>query len=253
MPVLLFPGAADVPRAEEWKARRMRCRFVAMTADIRRELETAGISGERIVEIPNGVEVPAARAEPGAKATALYVGNISQGAAHKAFDVLLEAWGKAVAMEPGMRLRICGAGEAGIWREHAGRCGCGDTVVFEGSVKDVAAVHRECGYIVLPSRREGMSNALLEAMASGLPAVVSDIPGNLAVVEDGRSGLAVPAGDADALAQAMVRMYRSPEMRAEMGRAARKRIEERFEIGGVAERLEGAYRAALGGREPAAG
>ena len=95
---------------------------------------------------------------------------------------------------------------------------------------------------MLPSRKEGLSNALLEAMASGLPSVVSDIPGNVAVVRDGVEGLVVPAGDVAALAEAMVKLYRSPELRDRMGSAARKTIEARFTISAVAEQLEAAYR-----------
>ena len=71
--------------------------------------------------------------------------------------------------------------------------------------------------------------------------MVSDIGGNVAVVEDGRNGLVVPVGDADALAGDLVRLYRDPELRRRMGREARARMEAEFAIGKVAERLEALY------------
>ena len=241
LPVLGFGAAADIPRQAEWRQRRMNCHFIAMTPAIAAALAAAGIPADRICEIPNGVELPEVPADPARQTAVLYVGNFTQGAAHKGFDVLFRAWGLAIAQEPGMKLRLCGAGETGGWQAFAQEQGCGDSVVFEGRVENIEDMHRQSGCLVLPSRKEGISNALLEAQAAGLPAVVSDIPGNLAVVRDGENGLVVPVGDAEALAQALVRLYRSPELRAQMGRAARARMAEHFAIEKITAQLEEAY------------
>ena len=253
--VLSWQGGGDVPWRAEWKRRRLRCRFFAMTPQIRQELEKAGIPAERIWEVPNGVELPAAAAtaRPESQAGAIYAGNFSQGAVYKAFDVLLRAWGMACRREPGMRLRLFGGGDPARWRLVAAREGCGDSVEFAGSTVDLQKEFAEAGFLVLPSRVEGLSNVLLEAQAAGLPAVVSGIGGNIAVVEHGRNGLIVPAGDADALAAAMVELYRSPAARAIMGRLARARVAAEFDIGKIAARLETAYRQALAQEASAAG
>ncbi len=245
LPVLGFGAAADIPRQAEWRQRRMNCRFIAMTPAIAAALAAAGIPAERICEIPNGVELPEVPADPARQTEVLYVGNFTQGAAHKGFDVLLRAWGLAVAQEPGLRLRLCGAGETSGWQAFAREQGGGDSVVFAGRVADIGARHRQAGCLVLPSRKEGISNALLEAQAAGLPAVVSDIPGNRAVVEDGVTGLVVPVGDAPALAAALVRLQRDPGLRARMGQAARARVARNFAIDRIAARLEAVYRVAL--------
>ena len=244
-PVLSNGYAPDTPWAQVWCDRRLKCRFIAMTDGIASDLEAAGIPGQQIVKIPNGVEIPAEAADPARNSDAIYVGNFTQGFEWKGFDVLFQAWGRAHRQEPGMRLYLYGRGDSRPWVAYAAEQGCGGSVVFAGETHDVWAAHRQCGFLVLPSRREGLSNALLEAMASGLPAVVSGIDGNRTVVKDGETGIVVPVGDVDRLAEAMVNLYRSPELRVQMGRAARARMEERFAMGKVAEMLESAYRGAI--------
>jgi len=245
LPVLGFGGAADIPRQAEWRQRRMKCHFIAMTPAIADALSMAGIPANQISDIPNGVDIPEIPAEPARHADVLYVGNFTQGAAHKGFDILFRAWGRAIAQEPGMRLRLCGAGETSGWQSYAREQGCGDSVIFEGRIENIGIMHRQAGCLVLPSRKEGISNALLEAQAAGLPAVVSDIPGNLVVVRDGENGIVVPVGDVEALAYALIRLFRSPELRADMGRAARTRMAEYFAIEKVAAQLEAVYTAHL--------
>jgi glycosyltransferase involved in cell wall biosynthesis len=244
-PVLVFADMPDVPWVTKWESRRMNCRFIAMTDGIARELAAAGIPEPCIARVPNGVEVPDEVAEPGRHTDALYVGNFTQGAGFKGFDVLFQAWALVHRQAPDMKLRLYGRGDTGTWTAYANECGCGNSVVFEGETHDIWAVHRQSGLFVLPSRQEGLSNALLEAMASGLPAVVSDIPGNTAAVRNGVEGIVVPVNDAEALAAAILKLLRSAELRAQLGRAARARVEASFAIGKVAERLEAAYRAAI--------
>ena len=228
-----------------WQVRRVKCRYIALTDAIGTALAATGVPPQRIAQIPNGVELPGELADPGRHAEAIYIGNFTQGDAHKGFNVLFKAWGRAIQTEPGMRLHLYGAGNTGEWEAFARAQGCGNSVVFKGPAGDVWAAHRQAGFLVLPSRREGMSNALLEAMASGLPAVVSDIPGNAAVVRNGVDGLVVPVDDADALAVAMLTLYRSPELRTRMGRAARERAQKEFSMETVVARLEQAYALAI--------
>jgi glycosyltransferase involved in cell wall biosynthesis len=78
-----------------------------------------------------------------------------------------------------------------------------------------------------------------------LPAIVTDIPGNTAVIQHGFNGLVVPVGDAVALARAIVEMHRSTELRERLGHAARQQAEARFAISRVAEQLEELYHTAL--------
>lgn len=238
---LVWPGMPDVPGLSHWKIRRLECVFLAISARTRASLEEKGISRMQIVDVHNGVEIPAYLTPAGQQADIIYVGNFTQGAAHKAFDVLLTAWGKVHNQEPSARLNIYGSGNVTPWRKYAEQAGCVDSVVFRGATDRVTDKLLGSGIFVLPSRLEGLSCALLEAQAAGLPAVVSDIEGNVEIVENGVNGIVVPVGDADALAAALVKLYRSPDLRLRLGQAARKRAEEVFAIEKVVVRLEKAY------------
>ena len=83
---------------------------------------------------------------------------------------------------------------------------------------------------MLPSLAEGVSNTLLEAMATGLPVIATRVGGNAELVDHGRTGEVVPADDVDALAQALVRMAADPARAAGMGQAGRAEVERRFSL-----------------------
>ncbi|MEZ5856404.1 MAG: glycosyltransferase family 4 protein [Hyphomicrobiaceae bacterium] len=117
---------------------------------------------------------------------------------------------------------------------------------YMGFTRDVAAVWRDGDIFVLPARsREGMPRALLEAAASGRPAIVSDVPGCRHFVTDGEEGLIVPPGDPVALADALERLARSPDLRRKLGQAARAKVLAGFTEAHVTAGLESAYRSLM--------
>jgi glycosyltransferase involved in cell wall biosynthesis len=98
-----------------------------------------------------------------------------------------------------------------------------------GFQRDAPAIIGACDVSVLPTlRREGLPKTVIEAMVYEVPPIVTDSGGSPELVEDGVSGLVVPPGDAVALADAMLRLYRDPDLRRSMGAAARHRIETHF-------------------------
>lgn len=99
---------------------------------------------------------------------------------------------------------------------------------FLGDRADVPDLVRACDLFVHPSHEEGFSNAILEAMAGGKPVVVYDVGGNPEAVEDGETGLLVPLRRSEALADAMVRLLRDPELRRTMGEKGRERATKHF-------------------------
>jgi glycosyltransferase involved in cell wall biosynthesis len=91
---------------------------------------------------------------------------------------------------------------------------------------------------VLPSLSEGLSNALLEYMAVGKPVVATAVGGNLEVIRDRENGLLVPAGNASALAKAMLEIIEDQTLAEKLGAAGRKTIEEKFDLSKHLKRLE---------------
>lgn len=106
----------------------------------------------------------------------------------------------------------------------------GEGVVFLGDRQDVPELLRALDVFVLPSRNEGISNTILEAMATGLPVVATRVGGNPELVEDGLTGALVPPGDAFALAAALERYQAQSEAARTHGEAGRARVLERFAV-----------------------
>lgn len=106
------------------------------------------------------------------------------------------------------------------------------------NLDEVKRQYAQANLFVHPSRHEGMPNAVLEAMATGLPTVASRIAGNEELVIEGESGLLVPVEDAEALREALRRLVLQPDQREKMGAAARRRIEASFGWERVAEQYQ---------------
>jgi GalNAc-alpha-(1->4)-GalNAc-alpha-(1->3)-diNAcBac-PP-undecaprenol alpha-1,4-N-acetyl-D-galactosaminyltransferase len=156
--------------------------------------------------------------------TVITVGRLVE---QKGLDVLLAAWSKASHALPGWRLAIVGSGPLeDELKARARSLGIEDSVDWLGHVADPFPLLRGSDFFVLTSRFEGTPNALLEAMACGLPAVVSDAsPGPSELVgskED--AGLIVPVEDEAATAQAIIRLGRDENLRSRLGQAARERV-----------------------------
>ena len=136
---------------------------------------------------------------------------------------------------------------AGRMRSDAEARGLGERLTFTGSLHDVHEYFRLADVFVLPSRREGLPVALMEAMSCALPAVASRLPGATdTLIDDGVSGLLVPPGDVAAFADA-IRVTLNEQARAvQMGAAARAIIVARFSAGTIAARWLANYRRALG-------
>jgi glycosyltransferase involved in cell wall biosynthesis len=122
--------------------------------------------------------------------------------------------------------------------------GVADRVTFAGLQPDPRPFLAAADVFALPSYAEGFSNALLEAMASGLPAVVTDVGGNAEALVDGAGGVLVPAGDVAALTRALAGIARDRERLAAMGQANRERAERHFDLRVAADALAQWYRGA---------
>jgi len=239
----------------------LRCRradaFVAISKSIEDELREAWHTGTmrsswfreaihrtpempRIVAIPNGVPVPETawqrRPEWRAAPRAVFVGRL---APEKGLDTLIDAWPSVRATYPEARLILIGEGpQRGILEDRVKALGLtlgpGQAVDLPGTSADPTDALRGADLFVLPSREEGMSIALLEAMALGIPLVASSIPGNRRLVSDFKHGRLAPPDDPEGLARIVIDQWGNFDRAFHMSRTARSRVDQEFSIQSVA-------------------
>ena len=142
----------------------------------------------------------------------------------------------------GLRLLVAGDGPQRVEVETEIRAaGIGDITWLAGERSDVPEVMGALDIFALPSRAEGISNTILEAMASGLPVVATDVGGNAELVAAGETGALVPAQNPGAMAQALLRYTSDAALRQNHGAAGRKRVEQNFSIDNMVARYTNLY------------
>ena len=183
--------------------------------------------GLDLVTIPNGVDTTSFAPRQGASSRPLTLICVARLIERKGQHHLLQAFARlrALCAEP-TALIFVGTGDAEPQlRALAADLKVADAVTFRGFVprERMPQVYHEADLFVLPSQHEGMSIALLEAMASGLPVIVTDTGGTAELVTQGHNGDIVPWADVPALADAMRRLLISSEQRSRMGEESRRR------------------------------
>jgi glycosyltransferase involved in cell wall biosynthesis len=128
----------------------------------------------------------------------------------------------------------------------ANTLGIAKQVVFQGYHENPLCCYAAFDLFLLTSVTEGLSNSLLEAMAMGLPTVVTRVGGNEELVIDGHTGYALPAGDVQVIAQAIITLAQNQQLRRDMGQAGRKRIEQEFSFAQRLQRIENLYEHLVG-------
>jgi glycosyltransferase involved in cell wall biosynthesis len=192
------------------------------------DLAHAFDSNIEIAIVPNGVDAHEFRPAPRewAPARLLSVGRVVY---QKGYDVALRALAGLTDLD--WEWSIAGDGpHLPVLQQMVEELHLGDRVHFLGwqASADVKQQYLKANLFLHPSRHEGMPNAVLEAMASGLPVIASHISGNEELVLEGTTGLLVPVEDADGLREALRALLQAPERRQAMGEAARGRIEASF-------------------------
>lgn len=236
-------------------------RFIAVSQDLAHWLtETVGISEHKVVQIYNGVDssrfiprfedscaekqersggtLPSCSAElpmgflP--EDGGIVVGTVGRLATVKNQALLLEALHRILQDQPQLRTRLrcimVGDGpERSALKQTAGTLGLQSCVHFPGDRDDIPTWLRSMDIFVLPSLGEGISNTVLEAMATGLPVIATTVGGNPELVEPEITGLLVPSGDVEALGDSILRLVNDPSLRLAMGEAATRKIQETFD------------------------
>jgi glycosyltransferase involved in cell wall biosynthesis len=185
---------------------------------------------------PDGV-----REELGIPPEALLVGTVANLKPHKGLQHLLRAAVLIRGRVPAAHFLVVGQGEARNDLEALAReMGLEDAVTFTGFREDAVRIASAFDVFAMSSLHEGLSIALVEAMALGKPVVVTRVGGLPEVVEDGRDGILVPPSDPGALAARIIDVLGDPALRERLGRAARRRAEA-FDVRRSVRRTEDAY------------
>jgi glycosyltransferase involved in cell wall biosynthesis len=222
-----------------------------------------GINPNKVVTIPNGIEIEKLAAAGGSAGLRhalrledawpliVTVGHIRR---VKGYDVLLRAAAEVCRVYPKATFLIVGSvQEPDCDRDlHELVCQLGleRNVRFLGKMENesVWPLLKLCDVFCLPSRSEGMSNALLEAMGAGLPCVATAVGGTPEVLEDGRTGYVVPSEDHQAAAARILSVLGDPDAARTMGSLARRVVEERFSAQGMIRNMVGMYDQLLAAR-----
>ena len=223
-------GGAPARQHERWLWRLTRhivCNSLALVD----AMTGLGVPREHMSFIANGVDtrhfqpgdLPFSRREP----IVLCVARLVEDKDH---DCLLDSFAKVLQHMPEARLHLIGEGplEAKLRSRIAEKPLTGSVELLPATT-DVAACCRSARAFALSSRQEGTPNVLLEAMASGLPAVATRVGGIPFLLRE-ENGLMVPAGDSGSLAEGIVRLLRDPELAQRMGKAGRERVERDFSL-----------------------
>jgi L-malate glycosyltransferase len=223
--------------------------FAAISADLERQWLALGVPPDRLVRTASGVDADHFRPGPSAAEAGLpprprvvFTGRLHP---QKNLDLLLDAWPAVAARTPAHLLLVGDGPDRARLAARAGELGVADRVVFTGPVADPADILRAADAFVLPSVAEGMSNSLLEAMATALPCLASAIGGNTDLIDDGRTGLLVPPGDRPSWSSALLRVLSDPALSSALGASARRRVEAEFALPVVVDRYESLYRRLL--------
>ncbi len=218
---------------------------VAVSSEVREELLQYGFPGQRIVRIPNGVDVAHfKRSWPFPKRDPTRFILICRRHPQKGIDTTLQA--ARMLKEQGLagrfEIHMYGADYPECdYRAMARELGVAEVVNFHSFEKDILSVYHTAHCFVLPSRGEGLSNSLLEAMAMELPAIATSVSGTPDVIDDGVDGVLIPPDAPDRLAAGMAEAIANPQVSHRMGCNARRKAEECFSLESVARRYSQLY------------
>jgi len=218
-------------------------RYITVSKDLKRWLmETIGVPEQRVTQIYNGVDLtlfspatsnhrpdglmPAGFLPDGS----IVIGTVGRLAGVKDQATLIRAFRLLFDVNPVVRLVIAGDGPM---RENLqaliDELELTDVVWISGDRNDIPDILRTFDLFVLPSLGEGISNTILEAMATGLPIVATDVGGNPELVQQGENGYLVPARDPERLAECIGILMQSAEQRKAMGAASLERVKRQFD------------------------
>jgi glycosyltransferase involved in cell wall biosynthesis len=220
-------------------------------------INTDRVPSEKVSTIYNGLDlVPAMpRNDLELRGTVLRIATVGNIRRVKGHDVLIKAAAIVIRQFPNIRFTIAGAIlEQDYFTElqsSISSLGLQSHILFAGSTPNTEEFLKDVDIFVLPSRSEGFSNAIIEAMAAGLPVIATDVGGNAEAIDDQVSGMIVPPDNEKALAQAILQLCSNQPHAERLGSAAKKTVAERFTSSAMMEQTADEYRKLLYDNNPA--
>jgi glycosyltransferase involved in cell wall biosynthesis len=225
---------------------------LAVSNQVRRHcIDVDHIHPDRVFTVYNGLDLSAwpcvvRTAKPAPEMVVTTVGNVRRVKGH---DLLIRAAARTIEQHPRVHFNVVGDVLEPEYfaelRQLVSSLGISNNFHFAGGTSELAAYLAGTDIFVLPSRSEGFSNAVIEAMAASLPVVATDVGGNAEAVIDGINGYIVKANDADALFEAIEKLLNDPELALAMGAAGRALAVEKFTIDAMMKAVTARYRSLL--------
>jgi glycosyltransferase involved in cell wall biosynthesis len=236
---------------------RLSTRIITISPRLREEIAQFGVTGsERIEVIPLGFELEMFASQPrgagdfrrslGLPAAATLVGAVGRLVPVKNIPLLLEAVALARWEDPDIHVVLVGDGALREELEvEAEALGLGQAVIFTGWRHDLASVYADLDAVVISSHNEGTPASLIEAMATGCPVVSTRVGGVPDLIADGETGRLVPPGEREALAAALLELFREQEQTARMAELAQRQVLERHQARRLVADVDRLYRQLL--------
>jgi glycosyltransferase involved in cell wall biosynthesis len=230
---------------------RAAAKIIAISQAVRLQLLAAGLGAGRIEVVADGVEIPSCltsevreevRRRWGFRSDEVVLVNVGALTAEKGHQLLIDAFGKLWQQFAKCRLLIAGEGPLRTELEQRARnAGLESLIVFAGFVADIDSVYAAADLFVFPSLQEGAGTSLLRAMAFGLPVLALARGGVTEIIEDGKNGIVIQEASPQALAWAAAGMLGEPELRQQLGEAARQAVAARSSADRMVEETMGVF------------
>jgi len=235
-------------------------KLVAVSYDIKDAIQNCtNLKADRIMVIHNGVDlgkytgytdIKSKKRELGLPPSVPIVGTVGELSPVKGHKYLLKAAAIVLKGSPHVKFLIVGDGH--LRKNLESQCkelGIEQSVILLGFRNDVAELLKIMNIFTLTSISEGLSLAILEAMAAGKPVVATDVGGNSEIIVDDETGFLVPPRNPDAIASKIMLLLENEEIARDMGKRAQKRVEERFSLERMVKTYEELYERCLNEKE----
>jgi len=219
--------------------------FAAISSDIYTSLVSSGIQENRIFRASNGVQMPSLMNKVSKdNFDIIFVGNFNQGKI-KGLDVLVQAIPAVIKEYPAARLIVLGKGDTSLFFDLMAENNIRrDKIVFMGR-QETRDYYQKCAVFVLPSRSEGMSNALLEAMSYGMTCVSTNVSGSNDIIVNKFNGILIEPDNVRQLENILIDLFSDREFSAQLGKNARETIFRNYQMDKTARRYADIYKIIL--------